>query len=76
MLTKLKRLFANKNKKELEDAEEDFDELMDTLDGDQVYLEKLERHVQEEFEEIDGDITEISKEVDEAVEEKTPAKVK
>jgi len=76
MLTKLKQLLRNKNKGDLIDAEEDFDELMDTLDKDKVDLDQLEKHVREEFDDLGEDVDEISQKVDEVVKEKEPAEVK
>jgi len=67
MFAKLKTLFTAKDEKELVTAEKGFDELMDTVDKDQVDLDRLERHVQEEFDDLGDDVDEISKKVDEAV---------
>ena len=76
MFQKLKTLLTGKEGEKLLTAEQDFDQLMDTLDKDQVDLEKLERHVQEEFDDLGGDVEEISREIDEVVEKKKPAAVK
>ena len=54
----------------------EFDELMQKVDEDELDLTKLENHVREEFDEIGGDVEKISKEVDEVVEEKSAMAVK
>jgi len=71
MLKELKKLLKNKDDKELGAAENDFDELMKKVDEDELVLEKLEKHVREEFDEIDDDVESISKKIDEVVEKET-----
>ena len=76
MFAKLKTLFTGKDEKKLITAEEDFDELMDTINKDEVDLDKLERHVHKEFDEIGDNVKAISEKVDEVVGEKGSVKVK
>lgn len=74
MLERLKLLFKSKDDKELDAAETDFDDRMAEVEGDIADLTKLEKHVREEFDEINGDIKDMSEEIDEVVEKK-PATV-
>ena len=71
LLDGLKKSLESKDDRELNEAKNSFDELMKKVDDDELALEKLERHVQQEFEEIEGDIKEIREEVDEVVQDKT-----
>lgn len=67
MFQKLLKLFKSKDEKELAVAANEFDELMQRVDEDEVVLEKLEKHVREEVAKIREDVKRVSKGVDDIV---------
>jgi len=70
MFKQLKTIFKTKDEKELASATESFDELMGKVDEDQKDLTKLEHHMREEWDKINGDVNEMKAEVDELVADK------
>ncbi len=67
MFARLKSLFRSKDARELDAATNNFDELMKMVDEDQLDLKKLERHVQDEFNEIEEGLEGIREGVDKVV---------
>jgi hypothetical protein len=71
---RISKLLTSEDEQKLVAAESDFDDRMAEVEGDIADLTKLEKHVREEFDEINGDIKDMSEEIDEVV-EKEPTTV-
>lgn len=76
MIQQLKSILRSTDKKQLDLAENDFDRLMDMLNQDELDMDQIKRHVKEEFDEIDGDIQQITEKVDELMKNKKSNKSK
>ena len=70
MLKRLKAIFKTQDEKKLESATENFDELMGKVDEDQKDLTRLEHHMREEWDKINGDMAQMKEGVDEVVSNK------
>lgn len=65
MFEKIKNLLTRSDDKKLQEAEKEFDELMEAVERDVKDLTQIERSVQEEFGRLGGEVKNIEVVVDE-----------
>lgn len=68
MMSIIHRMFAVSEQQGMALAEENYDRLLERVEADEMDLVSLENRIHDEFERIEGDVKNISKEVDRAVE--------
>ena len=70
MFDKLRTLFTNKDDRQLREAKDSFDKLMEKVDEDQLDIDRVKRHVEAEFDGIGREIDGIRRGVDETINNK------